>query len=92
MHATGHCCTRLWQALRSSQQRIELRQLTAYMTYSVHVEACTVAGCARGPAVSLTTSGDLPRNLSAAVVDNITASSVHLSWTDPHLPNGRVER
>jgi len=88
--------SRLWtvfvKASVSSSPLVELHQLQAYTSYSVYVEACTVGGCTRGPATSLTTSTDLPVDLSAALVHNITSTSVQLTWSDPRLPNGRILR
>ena len=85
-------CLLLVEAAISSSQLVELRQLQAYTTYSVYVEACTVAGCTPSRSISLTTSTDLPLNLSAAVVVSVTSTSVQLVWSDPRLPNGPVLR
>jgi len=86
-----YVCGRL-QATSSASQLIEMRHLRAYTTYEVYVEACTRAGCTQSPSTSLTTSTDLPVNLSAPVVVNVTSTSVYLTWTDPLVPNGRILR
>jgi len=78
--------------LGSSSPLVQLTELQAHTTYAVHVEACTSAGCTASRTVTLTTSTDLPMNLSAAVVHNITSTSVQLNWTDPVLPNGLILR
>ena len=71
---------------------MELTELRAYTTYTVHVTACTLAGCTPSPPVSLTTSADLAADLQPATVDNVTSDSVQLAWTDPLLPNGPILR
>jgi len=78
--------------LRSVSQLVELSQLQAYTTYTLYVTACTLPGCTASPSISLTTSSDLPMNLQPATVDNVTSSSVQLTWTDPQLPNGPILR
>jgi len=80
------------KVLHSISQQVELSQLRAYTTYEVYVSACTLAGCTPSPSISLTTSSDLPMNLRPATVENITATSAQIVWTDPQVPNGPILR
>jgi usherin len=78
--------------LKSPSAHIYITNLRPSTVYVVYVEACTVAGCTEGPAVTMTTISDLPQDLDPPTVSNITATSMNLSWTDPRIPNGRITR
>jgi len=78
--------------LTSSSKLLELRDLQAYTTYEVYVDACTSAGCTSSPSITLITSSDLPHDLDAAIVRSINSTSMQLTWSDPRQPNGRILR
>ncbi|XP_060070524.1 usherin-like [Ylistrum balloti] len=71
-------------------REFEFRRLQPYTDYHVQMEACTVAGCTKGPPYTFTTAETPPADQSVPVIGNITSSSVVIVWTKPVSPNGKI--
>ncbi|XP_078675414.1 usherin-like isoform X2 [Branchiostoma floridae x Branchiostoma belcheri] len=68
------------------------RRLTPYTTYTLILEACTLAGCARSERQALTTAETLPDYLPSPTTPEWNGTHVVISWTNPVNPNGRIIR
>ncbi|KAI8479142.1 Usher syndrome 2A (autosomal recessive, mild), partial [Branchiostoma belcheri] len=68
------------------------RRLAPYTTYTLILEACTLAGCARSERQALTTAETLPDYLPSPTTPEWNGTHVVISWTNPVNPNGRIIR
>lgn len=78
------------QSFVSKTPQLELTLLEPYTEYAISVQVCTLGGCAESPTVNVHTSSDVPQNQPEPVIDNITSTTMNLSWTDPLAPNGKI--
>jgi len=68
----------------------EFTALEPYTTYSVQLEACTVAGCTRSPWQQFTTLQAPPANQRTPSVGFVNDSSVLISWSRPLNTFGNI--
>ncbi|XP_021347323.1 usherin-like [Mizuhopecten yessoensis] len=71
-------------------REFEFRRLQPYTDYHVQMEACTVAGCTRGPVYTFVTAETPPADQSSPTIGNVTSSRVVITWTKPVRPNGMI--
>ncbi|XP_030271338.1 usherin [Sparus aurata] len=64
--------------------------LLPFSTYSYSVIACTSEGCTISPPTNITTLEAPPATVEAPTADNITSSSINISWSKPASQNGEV--
>ncbi|KAM5206303.1 usherin isoform 2-T2 [Hipposideros larvatus] len=68
------------------------RRLDPFTVYTLTLEACTGAGCARSAPQPVQTDEAPPRSQAAPEVRSVGSTSVELSWSGPVSPKGRIIR
>ncbi|KAM3930149.1 usherin [Leptodactylus fuscus] len=61
-----------------------------YNEYTYQLRACTVAGCSHSAKVTAAIKQGVPENLSPPVIVTVNSTALHLSWTTPKKPNGKI--
>lgn len=67
-----------------------ITRLKPFTGYSIQLEACTSAGCTRGPTQGFTTAESAPVGQPAPSFTALTSRSVRLSWGQPIQTNGII--
>ncbi|KAM9212500.1 usherin [Dugong dugon] len=68
------------------------RRLDPFTLYTLTLEACTRAGCARSAPQPLRTDEAPPDSQLAPTVQSVGSTSVELSWSQPVNTNGKIIR
>nr|XP_019599683.1 PREDICTED: usherin isoform X2 [Rhinolophus sinicus] len=68
------------------------RRLDPFTVYTLTLEACTEAGCARSAPQPVRTDEAPPRSQVAPAIQSVGSTSVELSWSEPVNPNGKIIR
>ncbi|XP_058131204.1 usherin [Dasypus novemcinctus] len=74
------------------QRQFLFRRLRPFTLYTLTLEACTRAGCARSAPQPLWTGEAPPAWQAAPAARGVRPASVQLSWSEPAHPNGRITR
>ncbi|CAN2387435.1 maintenance of animal organ identity [Pristimantis euphronides] len=61
-----------------------------YEEYTYQLKACTIAGCLHSAKVIAAFKQGVPENLSPPIIITVNATALHLSWTAPKKPNGKI--
>ncbi|XP_075195246.1 usherin [Anomaloglossus baeobatrachus] len=61
-----------------------------YKEYTYQLRACTEAGCLHSAKVTAAIKLGLPENITPPIIVTVNVSALHLSWTTPKKPNGRI--
>ena len=80
------------QIYLGSPQEYTVSRLVPYTVYEFQLEACTVAGCTRGPLQIITSAEVDPQGQSRPTAGFINATAVELNWKPPAVPNGVIIR
>ncbi|XP_044201958.1 usherin [Thunnus albacares] len=62
-----------------------------FQEYSYQLQVCNRAGCTDSTQVVAVTVQGVPEGVQAPVVKALSPSSLHVSWSEPKRPNGRVQ-
>lgn len=73
-------------------RRFLFRRLDPATRYTLTLEACTAAGCARSAPQAAWTADAPPRAQPAPTARSVRSTSVQLAWAAPVHPNGRITR
>jgi len=71
-------------------RQFEFLRLQPYTNYTVRLEACTAAGCARSLWQIITTAEIPPANQLSPTLVSVAANRVELGWGNLLNPNGRL--
>ncbi|XP_069811529.1 usherin [Dendropsophus ebraccatus] len=61
-----------------------------YQEYIYQLRACTVAGCIHSAKVTAAIKQGVPENIPPPVIVTVNSTALHLSWTAPKKPNGKI--
>ncbi|XP_040841245.1 usherin [Ochotona curzoniae] len=67
-----------------------LRDLSPFTIYDIQIKVCTKYACVRSNGTQITTVEDIPSNISAPAIHNITSRSLQIDWMSPGTPNGII--
>ena len=69
-----------------------VRKLVPFTSYEFQLEACTIAGCTKGPVQVIYTAQIKPVGQAPPMSSFVNESVVVLQWKSPAVPNGNIER
>ncbi|XP_071996224.1 usherin isoform X2 [Engystomops pustulosus] len=61
-----------------------------YNEYTYQLRACTIAGCSHSAKVTATIKQGIPENVSPPIIVTVNSTALHLSWSAPNKPNGKI--
>ncbi|KAG9484595.1 hypothetical protein GDO78_010137 [Eleutherodactylus coqui] len=61
-----------------------------YEEYTYQLRACTVAGCSHSAKVTAAIKQGVPDLVSPPSIITVNSTALHLSWTTPRKPNGKI--
>ncbi|XP_044147224.1 usherin [Bufo gargarizans] len=64
--------------------------IETYQEYTYQLRACTVAGCLHSAKVTAAIKQGVPETISTPVIVTVNSTALHLSWTAPKKPNGKI--
>ena len=77
---------------RGSGTSVTVMRLQPFTTYTLQLEACTLAGCTRGETQSATTAEVAPSGQQPPTVAVFSSTVVSVEWQPPLIPNGEISR
>ena len=80
------------QIYRGARREYTVSRLIPYTSYEFQLEACTVAGCTRGPSQVIFSAEINPQGQAPPLIGFKNATAIQLTWKPPVVPNGVIIR
>ena len=80
------------QIYRDAAREYTVSKLAPFTAYEFQLEACTAAGCTRGPLQMIFSAEVDPQGLPPPMTAFVNATAVELNWKSPAIPNGVMTR
>lgn len=71
-------------------QEFEMRRLQPFTMYTIQLEACTKAGCAKARFQNFQTAETAPANQPTPTPMEVNATTAMITWAKPQQPNGAM--